>query len=48
MLAGDGTVIAEGQSGYLRFGRTTWVFHFSRRFDVTPDHIETIRVVAHV
>jgi len=48
LLAGDGTLIAEGQTGYLRFGRTTRVFHFSRRFEVTPDQVETIRVVPRV
>jgi hypothetical protein len=48
LLAADGTLIAEGQTRYLRFGRTTRVFHFSRRFEVTADQVETIRVVPHV
>jgi hypothetical protein len=48
LLDGDGTLIAEGQTGYQRFGRKTRVFHFSRRFEVTPDQVETIRVVPHV
>jgi hypothetical protein len=48
LLAEDGTVIAQGTTGYQRLGSRTRVFRFSRRFDLQGANVDKIRVVHQV
>jgi hypothetical protein len=48
LLAEDGSVIAQGMTGYQRLGSRTRVFRFSRQFDLPPERIDKVRVVHQV